>query len=152
MDNIKEKNIFSLFTGLITNIFRCINKIKDKYMKVLGLKSGHVSCLYYLFKLGPMTQKELCAVCDENKSAISRKVEYLTNHDYILRTQEEGKYKLPINLSKKGKDIAKFIDDKINEVVSEANAELNDRSREILYSSLEKINNKLKNLIKYEEK
>ncbi len=148
MKNLNDKNIFSLFTGLITNIFRCINKIKQKYMKSLGLKSGHVSCLYYLFKLGPMSHKELCTVCDENKSAISRKVEYLTNHDYIVRTQEEGKYKLPIKLSKKGTDIAKFIDDKINEIVGVANAGLGNRSRQILYSSLEKINNKLNELIK----
>lgn len=150
---IKLENIFSLFTKLITNIQRCINKIKDANMKALGLKSGHVSCLYYLYKMGPLTQGELCEVCDENKAAISRKIEYLTKNEYTKRDNSNiNKYKLPIILTQKGKEIAEYIDTKVNQVISESNAELNDYDRQILYSSLERINQKLNKIIKSEGK
>lgn len=150
---IKVENIFSIFTNLITNIQRCINKIKDTNMKALGLKSGHVSCLYYLYKIGPMSQAKLCEICEEDKSAISRKVEYLTQNDYLEKNSfDDGKYKQPIILTKKGKEVSEFISDKINEVIQKADSELNDNDRQLLYTSLEKINDKLKKIINEEKK
>ena len=147
------ENIFTLFTRLITNIQRCIKKIKDKYMRTLGLKSGHVSCLYYLYKMGPLTLSQLGDICDENKAAISRKVEYLTANQYVERSsQDNNKYKLPIILTKKGEKIAKFIESKINEIILEANQDLSNKNRDILYSSLENINVRLQTIIKNKEK
>lgn len=151
--SIKVENIFSIFTNLITNIQRCINKIKDKNMKALGLKSGHVSCLYYLYKIGPMTQAKLVEMCEEDKSAISRKIEYLTKNDYVEKDKsEDGKYKQPINLTPKGQEVSAFIANKINEIIQKSDAELNNNDRQILYTSLEKVNEKLKKIIKEEEK
>lgn len=152
-ETIRLENIFTLFTRLITNIQRCIKKIKDKYMRALGLKSGHVSCLYYLYKMGPLTLSELGDICDENKAAISRKIEYLTVNQYVERGNlDNNKYKLPIILTKKGEEIAKFIESKVNEIILEANQDLSDKNREILYSSLEDINNRLQTIIKSKEK
>ena len=42
--------------------------------------------------------------------------------------------------------------DKINEIIQKSDAELNNNDRQILYTSLEKVNEKLKKIIKEEEK
>lgn len=148
----KIEDIFSIFTNLITNIQRCINTIKDKKMKEIGLKSGYVSCLYYLNKLGPLSQSELCDVCDENKAAICRKVEYLAKNNYVEKEAiNNAKYKNPIILTTKGKEIADYITNKVNEIIIKASVDLNDHDRDILYSSLETVNLNLKKLIKEEE-
>ena len=140
-------DIFSIFTRLITNIQRCIIKIKDKNMKSIGLKSGHVSCLYYLYKSGPLSQTELCEICNENKASISRKLDYLTKNDYTRRDiSETNKYKNPIVLTEKGRQIAVFIDSKVKEIILEADSVLNENERINLYSSLEKINTKLQKM------
>ncbi len=148
------KEIFSLFTRLLTNIQRCINKIKNSNMKALGLKSGYVSCLYYLYKMGAMSQTELCEICNEDKASISRKLEYLTKNGYVSRELNESanKYKLPIVLTKKGEEIANFIDKKVSEIIIDADSSLKENEREILYFSLGKINDKLQQLSKVEVK
>ena len=39
---------FEIFTGAISQIYRCIQKLKAAEMTELGLKGGHVSCLFQL--------------------------------------------------------------------------------------------------------
>ena len=46
---------FETFTLLITRISRSIKRIKAEEMAAFGLKGPHVSCLYYLYRCGPMT-------------------------------------------------------------------------------------------------
>ncbi len=148
----KVEDIFSIFTNLITNIQRCINTIKDKNMKAIGLKSGYVSCLFYIGKFGSLSQGQLCDVCNENKAAISRKIEYLEKNGYVEKDlSSNAKYKNPITLTKKGKETADFIANKISEIISKANTEISENDRDILYASLEKINSNLKKIIKEEE-
>lgn len=110
-------------------------------------KTSYLSCLYYLCKFGPMSQMRLCEVCDENKSAICRKIEYLTQHDYVQKdTSADTKYKKSISLTIKGKKIAQYISSKVNEIIEKANADFSDTERALLYSGLEKVNQKLKKI------
>lgn len=68
---------FEQFTSLIIRITKSIRKIKNIEMNIHGLRSSHVSCLYYLFICGPMTASSLCEKCEEDKSAISRALKFL---------------------------------------------------------------------------
>ena len=50
---------YETFTVLIASINRSIRRLKTEAMAEYGLKSPHVSCLYYLFKRPGMTAAEL---------------------------------------------------------------------------------------------
>jgi len=68
---------FQAFTVLIGSINRSIHRIKTGEMSEFQLRSSHVSCLYYLFKSGSLTAKEICTLCEEDKANISRAVRFL---------------------------------------------------------------------------
>ena len=55
---------FELFTALITKISRSIKKIKNQEVEEYGLRSPHVSCLYYLYITDGLTATELCERCE----------------------------------------------------------------------------------------
>lgn len=82
------ENRFKLFTVLTSKISRCIRKIKTEEMDEFNLKSTHVSCLYYLYEENSLTAKELCDVCDEDKAAISRSLDYIEHSKSIWNNEE----------------------------------------------------------------
>ena len=137
-------NRFQKFTVLISNIARNIRRIKTGEMDDFNLKSTHVSCLYYIYKAGAMTSKELCDACQEDKAAVSRSVEYLETQGYIsCNSNLEKRYKSPFILTDKGIDVASEISKKIDNILDKASEGLAIEHREILYNSLELINNNL---------
>ena len=68
---------FKTFTVLIAKINRNIRKIKNREMVEYGLRSAHISCLYYLYSAEALTATELCELCEEDKATISRALVYL---------------------------------------------------------------------------
>ena len=115
--------------------------IKTEEMKDFNLKSPHVSCLYYLFKNESLTAKQLCDICDEDKAAISRSIEYLEKNNYLIcDSKTEKRYKSPIMLTKKGKDVGKAIAEKIDNILIVASNGLTDADRQNFYKSLLLIN------------
>ena len=42
---------FQAFTVLVSNLNRCIYKIKTEEMAEYNLKSSHVSCIYYIYRI-----------------------------------------------------------------------------------------------------
>ena len=74
---------FKLFTSLMSKINKSIRKIKAMEMAEFNLKSTHVSCLYYLYEEDTLTAKELCDICEEDKAAISRTLDYLESNGYL---------------------------------------------------------------------
>ena len=128
---------FQTFTVLITKLNRCIRKIKTEEMAEFDLKSPHVSCLYYLYKADSLTAKELCDICEEDKSNISRSIEYLEDGGYIVcHSKTEKRYKSPLVLTEKGKDVAKKITEKIDRILYQAGEGLSEEDRYIMYKSL----------------
>ena len=113
---------FQNFTVLIAKISRSIRKIKTEEMDEFNLKSPHVSCLYYLYKSGPLTAKEICDICQEDKASISR------------------------NLTKKGQIISERIVQKIDSILDLASVGLSDEERTILYKSLALISDNLEKI------
>ena len=138
---------FQTFTVLISSISRSIRRIKTEEMDEYNLKSPHVSCLYYLFKFGALTAKQLCDICQEDKAALSRSVEHLEKSGYIENEGIKKKYRSPLNLTQKGKEVAKKIVVKIDKILTLASEGLSEEKRVILYEGLNLINNNLEKFI-----
>lgn len=139
---------FKEFTILINRISRNIQKIKTIEMGRFGLKSTHVSCVYYLYKYrGQLTAKELCDICDEDKAAISRALDYLEKNGYCKSiSKTEKKYKSPINLTEKGEELGIQVSKKIDKVLFNAGGWLSQKQRENFYKELNMISLKLQQI------
>ena len=141
------KERFETFTLQIAKISRCIRKIKTEEMREFSLKTPHVSCLYYLYFRGPLTAKELCDICDEDKAAVSRTLIYLEKNGYVFyESKAQKRYKEPIVLTEKGKRIAQIIQEKINRILEETSVGLNEAELEIFYRGLALIGNNLQKI------
>ena len=138
---------FKTFTVLIAKISRNIRRIKTEETSELDLKSPHVSCLYYLFKAGALTATELCEVCEEDKGAISRSVDYLEKQEFIAcESQAKKRYRARFFLTEKGKRAGEFIAEKIDSVLALASEGLTEENRKIFYQSLTLISDNLQRI------
>lgn len=137
-------NRFKNFTLLIGKINRNIKRLKTEAMKEFNLKGPHVSCIYYLYTEGNLTASELVEMCDEDKAAISRTLDYLEQNGYIICDSKlKKRYRSPLFLTEKGRTVGKFIDYKINIILDEASKGLSEENRIILYNSLSLISDNL---------
>ena len=101
------KERFQTFTVLISKISRNIKKIKNQEMAEYGLRSVHVTCLYYLYAQESLTATELCELCEEDKATISRGLDFLEENGYIVcETKQAKRYKSALVLTEKGMEIA----------------------------------------------
>lgn len=141
------ENRFSKFTVLISNINRYINRIKSEEMLSFGLRSVHVSCLFYLFKNeNGLTASELCSMCEEDKGAISRSLEFLEENNYIICEQsDKKKYRAKLYLTDRGKEIGARILEISDNAVEIGSRGLSDEERANMYKALEIIAYNLKN-------
>lgn len=138
---------FRNFTLLNAQISRCLRRIKTEEMADIKLKSGHVSCLYYLYEVGPMTAKELCDMCEEDKANVSRSMEYLEQNGYLAPLPDEKRlYKRRYTLTEKGTEAAKRLDEKIERVLSIAGEGVTEADRAIMYASLAKVSANLQRI------
>ncbi|MBQ8497748.1 MAG: winged helix-turn-helix transcriptional regulator [Clostridia bacterium] len=129
---------FQMFTVLIAKLNRCIRKIKTQEMAEFDLKSPHVSCLYYLYQTDSLTAKELCAICEEDKANISRSIEYLEAGGYLIcHSKTEKRYKSPLVLTEKGREVGAKIKEKVDHLLARAGEGLSEENRRIMYQSLE---------------
>lgn len=131
------KERFETFTVLINRISRNIRKIKNQEMAEYGLRSAHISCLYYVYKSKKIITTEVCEKCEEDKATISRALDYLEKNDYISY-ESEGvkKYKNPIILTPKGEKVGKKISDKIDGVLDDISFGLSNEERNEFYRCL----------------
>ena len=138
---------FETFTVLIGKISRNIKRLKSCQMAQLDLKGPHVSCLYYLYRSGPLTAAELCDRCEEDKAAISRSLDFLEQNGYLVcQTEKTKKYKAPLVLTSKGAQAGQGVCERIERVLSLASQGLTEEERKIMYGALEKISGNLENL------
>ena len=143
---------YKTFTIQIAKLSRFIRRIKTEEMADLGLKSIHVSCLYYLYKAESMTAAELCEICDEDKAAISRSILYLEQQGLLLRNNSgrEGAarggnkhYRAPLVLTENGRGVAKSLAERIDCVLNEVAIGVSEEERAVLYRCLKQIDRNL---------
>ena len=138
---------FQAFTVLVANLNRCISRIKTEEMAEYDLKGSHVSCIYYIFRYGTLSPKELCDLCGEDKSNISRSLKYLEDNGYlVVDFHKSKKYQRPIELTELGMKVGKEISEKVNKVLSYASVGLSEEDRNIMYQGLNLINDRLNKL------
>ena len=135
---------FETFTVLIAKISRNIRKIKNLEMAEYGLRSAHISCLYYLYSEDALTATDLCERCEEDKATISRALVFLLENGFITCESKSAKrYKSPLTLTERGKAVGEKIYHKVNWVLDEVGVGLNDEEREEFYRALTIISNNL---------
>lgn len=135
---------FEVFTVLINRISRNIRKIKNREMAEYGLRSGHISCLYYLYCFRGATATDLCERCEEDKATISRALDYLETNGYITcESKSVKRYKCPLLLTDKGAEVGKKIAEKIAGVLEAISGGLTEEERAAFYRSLTVISNSL---------
>ena len=140
---------FELFTALITKISRSIKKIKTQEVEEYGLRSPHVSCLYYLYITDGLTATELCERCEEDKATVSRSLDYLETNGYILCESKSAKrYKSPLYLTEQGRMVAAKVAAKISRVLDDVSAAMTEEERVAFYRSLAMISDSLEACIK----
>lgn len=144
---------FQHFTVMISSINRCIRRIKTEEMKLYDLKSPHVSCVYYLYKIKGLTAKELCDICDEDKANISRSIKYLEKKEYLyIDPQNEKRYLKPLELTKKGKEVGAYIAKRVDDILELASAGISEEERKQMYRCLDIVCNNLQAICnQYEE-
>ena len=101
-----------------------------------------------------LTAKELCDICDEDKAAMSRSIDYLEKNDFIkCDSNAKKRYNASFYLTEKGIKISKLICEKIDKILNKASETLSEENRQILYKSLSLINDNLQKICNdYEEK
>ena len=135
---------FETFTVLINRISRNIRKIKNREMAEYGLRSVHVSCLYYLYKQEGLTATDLCERCEEDKATISRALEYLQTDGFFVTDDRHGThYRRPYLLTDKGRQVGRKIADKIDRVLDAVRADMAEEERAAFYHRLAVISDRL---------
>ena len=128
----------------MTKINRNIKRIKNREMREYGLKSPHISCLYFLFLFGELTASELCEKCEEDKATVSRSLGFLEKNGFVsCREQGKKRYNSPMKLTEKGREAAGKIALKIDSVVENVGGDLSEGEREVFYRFLNKVSDKL---------
>lgn len=138
------ENRFETFTVLVNRISRNIRRIKQQEMADYGLRSTHISCLYYLYASDGLTATELCERCEEDKATISRALEHLESEGYLSCERPAAhRYRSPLVLTEKGSEVGRIIAEKIAAVLGGIGAQLTDEERLALYHSLTVISESL---------
>ena len=146
MENTME-NRFETFTTLISKIARNIRRIKSEEMANFNLKTSHVSCIYYLYQNSDLTAKELCDICDEDKGAMSRAIDFLEKEGYLIcESKTEKRYKSPLSLTEKGNAVGERISNRVNKYVELASQGLSETDRKLFYDSLKLISDNLQQI------
>ncbi len=128
---------FELFTSLLTNLSRNIHKIKTAEMSEFNLKSSHLSCIYYLYKMKTLTATELCECCDEDKANISRAIKHLEENGYLsCDIQSQKRYQAPLYLTERGIDVGRRISERLRHVVEAVSRGVPEEDRTAMYRAL----------------
>lgn len=142
---------FEAFAGMIIDLNRCIQRIKDSEMKQFGLKASHTMCLYQLSQhRDGLTATQLTELCSVDKAAISRTLKQLYEKELVKCDLPENKrsYRTVYQLTDKGATLTDALNERINQVLSTGGSGVTDSSRKAMYKSLKIIRD---NLEKYVE-
>lgn len=134
---------FQAFVTGITVCYKYIQRIKSAEMTEFGLKGTHVMCVFFLHHHPEgLTAAQLCQLCAEDKAAISRTLATLQKEGYIV--SGEKKYRALLQLTPKGEDLARQVDQLISQWVGFGGDGLSEEDRATFYRCLELISANLR--------
>lgn len=139
---------FEKFTVSISRIERAIRRIENFEMADYNLRCSHISCLYFLYTTNARTASDLTFRCNDDKATISRSLEFLEKNGYVHREESVRKrYNTPVVLTEKGRETAASIADKIHHVLQEVSFDFTNEQREILYTCLFRVADRLETIL-----
>ena len=129
---------FEQFSGAVSCIYRCIQKIERVEMAKYGLKGPHAQCLLAMSRHPDgITASELCTVCDKDKAAISRTVAELEREGLVLRnTRGNNRYRAMLKLTEQGKTAASRVEERAKLAVEKAGEGMTEQQRTVFYEVL----------------
>ncbi|MBQ8358022.1 MAG: winged helix DNA-binding protein [Clostridia bacterium] len=137
---------FEQFSGLVSGIYRQIQKLEREEMEKYGLKGAFAQYLVVMNRRGDgMTAAQLCEICDKDKAAISRVISEMEEKGLVTRTGEKD-YRATIALTEEGHKAAAYVADRATVAVTKASEGLTDTHRKLLYASLELIYSNLEKI------
>lgn len=137
---------FEKFVTSVSQLYRCIQKIKSREMTELGLKGTHVMCLFHLRQnTEGLTASQLSTLCMEDKAAISRAISKLEEKGLVRLAQsgEKRRYRAPITLTQTGQSASQRMVKLIEDAVTRGGAGLTESERNTFYNSLDIITRNL---------
>ena len=131
-----DETRFEDFVGLISGLYKEIQRIKTSEGARLGLKGSDVMCLYYLERSKDgLTGADLARMAGVTRAAVSRTLAHL----------EEGGY-VAVRLTALGGESMSEADRIIREVLDTTGKAMGVEQREQMYASLRTILNTLREL------
>ena len=129
---------FQQFSFIISGINRHIQRLERTEMIKYGYKGSYAQYLVAIqrFKDG-VTCTQLSEICDKDKAAVSRTLTILQNKGYIV--SEDKKYRARLVLTDSGREVAKRMDDMIEQWVGFGGSGISDEDRATFYRVLESI-------------
>jgi len=129
---------FERFSFAIMCISRYWHKIVTEEMEQYGLKGPYAIYLVALYRYNEgITAAKLGELCGKDKSDVSRTMTVMENAGLVYK--EGNRYRALLNLTEKGIDAAKHVNERAKIAVDLAGGVISDEDREIMYNSLEKI-------------
>lgn len=133
---------FESFVTGITVCYKYIQRIKTMEMTEFGLKGTHVMCLFFLHRSGALTAAQLSQLCAEDKAATSRNLAVLQSKGFI--ESDAKKYRAQIRLTESGLQVARQVDELIEQWVGFGGDGLTEEERTVFYQALERISENLR--------
>ena len=129
---------FEQFSGAVSCIYRCIQKIERVEMAKYRLKGPHAQCLLAMgHHPEGLTSSELCTLCDKDKAAISRTVAELEREGLVIRnTKGSNRYRALLKLTQQGETAAAQVEERAKLAVEKAGEGMTDQQRAVFYEVL----------------
>ena len=134
---------FEQFSGMISGIYRYIQKLERDEMEKQGYKGSFAQYLVTIHHYEDgITSAQLCEICDKDKAAVSRVVNEMETMGLVTRANE-GRYRAKIRLTEKGQEAAQFVSSRARVAVNTVGSVLTDAERRSLYEILERVSGRI---------
>ncbi len=145
-----DETRFEDFVGLISGLYKEIQRIKTSEGARLGLKGSDIMCLYYLERSKDgLTGADLARMAGVTRAAVSRTLAHLEEGGYVEVDDSADaavKYRAPVRLTTLGGESMNEADCIIGEVLDATGKAMGVEQREQMYASLRTILDTLREL------
>ena len=124
---------------LMNQRVRYINKKLNESLQKHDLYNSQWSILYYLYKNGTKTQKEIMNYFHVNAPTITRTVKRMEENGWIRRVEGSDRRERYIELTKESKEKYKEIENAVSEHEAEILSNLSVKEKKTLFDLLQKI-------------